>query len=101
MRPPMAPESRTPPPPNGGLTGELWRTAPDWITRLLTIPTGLATTTFVLRLRTSRAVVATVGLALLYLLVNGILLFDRFNVIVGVAGPIVAMLVVWLCCQIV
>jgi CHASE2 domain-containing sensor protein len=86
---------------NGILTQELWRTAPLWITRVLTILTGLATTAFVLRLRTSRAAMAGISLAALYLLINGIVVFDYFNLIVGVAGPIVAVLVTWLSCQLV
>jgi class 3 adenylate cyclase/CHASE2 domain-containing sensor protein len=86
---------------NAILTGELWSTAPVWVTRLLTILTGLATTAFVLRLRTTRAAMAGMSLAALYLLVNGIVVFDYFNVIVGVAGPIVAVLVTWVSCQLV
>jgi class 3 adenylate cyclase/CHASE2 domain-containing sensor protein len=86
---------------NGILTNELWFTAPNWITGVLTLFMGLATTAFVLRLKTSRAAIATLSLAALYLLFNGIFLFDYHNVILGVAGPIVAMLITWLSCQLV
>jgi class 3 adenylate cyclase/CHASE2 domain-containing sensor protein len=83
------------------LTGNLLRRSPIWVTRLITILMGLTTTAFVLRLRTNRAAMAGVTLAAIYLLVNGILLFDYFNIIVGVAGPIVAVLVTWVSCQLV
>ncbi len=84
---------------NGILTGELWRETPPWITRVITLVMGLATTVFVLRLSTVKAAIASLSLAGAYFLINGILLFDYLNVIVGVAGPIVVMLVTWLSCQ--
>jgi class 3 adenylate cyclase/CHASE2 domain-containing sensor protein len=86
---------------NGIVTGELWRTAPLWIRHVLTVLMGLTTTGIVLRLRTTRAAVAAVTLAALYLLINGIVVFDYFNIIVGVAGPIVAVLVTWVSCQLI
>lgn len=86
---------------NGILTGELWREAPLWVRHILTLFMGLATTTFVLRLTTTKAAITTLSLATAYLLINGIFLFDYLNIIVGVAGPIIAMLVTWICCQLV
>lgn len=86
---------------NGILTDELWSSAPIWVTRLLTLLMGLATTTFVLRLSTTKAVIATLSLAGGYFLINGIFLFDYLNIIVGVAGPMVAVLSCWVSCQLV
>ena len=86
---------------NGILTGELWREAPLWIRHVLTLLMGLATTVLVMRMTPQKAAIATVALAGCYLLINGILLFDYFNIILGVAGPIVAMLITWLSCQLV
>jgi class 3 adenylate cyclase/CHASE2 domain-containing sensor protein len=84
---------------NGILTGELWRAAPLWIRHLITLFMGLATTALVLRLTTTKAALAALSLATAYLLINGLFLFDYLNIIVGVAGPIVAMLLTWLVCQ--
>lgn len=86
---------------NGILSGELWREAPRWLTYVITLFMGLATTLFVLRLATRKAAIATFSLGIAYLLINGLLVFDYFNVIVGVAGPMVAILLCWVSCQLV
>jgi class 3 adenylate cyclase len=86
---------------NGILQGESWRFAPRWITLVLTFIFGLATTALVMYTSPWKAALCVVGLALTYLLINGILLFDKLNIIVGVAGPMVVMMMTRLSCQLV
>jgi class 3 adenylate cyclase/CHASE2 domain-containing sensor protein len=73
---------------NGMMTGELWRTMPDWVTYAVTAFLGLLMTAGAAFFTPARAF----GLAMLliagYAFANGLLLFDYGNVIVGAAGPL-------------
>lgn len=80
---------------NAIMSGHFWRTAPAWVNALLTLFMGLFTTFLVVRLAPVTAFFSTFLLAIVYLLINGLLVFDYGNWIVGVAGPIVALLTVW------
>ncbi len=80
---------------NAIMTGEFWRNAPRWITYALTALLGLLTTLAVAALDLPKAFASILFLAGGYAAVNGYLLFDRYNIIVGAAGPIVATGVVW------
>jgi class 3 adenylate cyclase len=77
------------------VNGEVWRTLPRWATLLTTILLGLLTTLAVSFLTPARALVAAAVLLAGYLLVNGFLLFDYGNLILGAAGPVVAVASVW------
>ena len=75
---------------NQVMTGEVWRTLPQWVTLIITVAVGLLATLAVSFLTPSRAVAAALLLLAAYLLVNGYVLFDYGNLIVGAAGPVVA-----------
>ena len=77
------------------VNGEVWRTLPAWATLLVTLAVGLLTTLAVSFTSPARALGTAVLLAAGYLLANGFLLFDRFNLILGAAGPLVAIAAVW------
>jgi class 3 adenylate cyclase len=80
---------------NAIMTGEFWRQAPKWVTTFITILIGLLVTAANGFFKPSIALIAAVVLAILYLLINGLLLFDYGNWCVGVAGPMVALASVW------
>jgi class 3 adenylate cyclase/CHASE2 domain-containing sensor protein len=86
---------------NGIVTKELWRRAPEWITHLITLAMGLAVTALVLLLTPWKAAIWTLALSLSYFAINGVVLFDYGNLIVGVAGPVLAVGLTWLSCQLV
>jgi class 3 adenylate cyclase len=80
---------------NGIVTGELWRFLPRWVTVAWTITLGLLTTFTTARLPPARALLTALLLIAGFVTVNFILLFDYGNVILGVAGPVVAIGTVW------
>lgn len=80
---------------NAIMTGELWRAAPPWATPLATLLAGLLTTTFVISRPPPTALVLTLLLAAIYVILNGAIIFDWGNVILGAAGPMTAMALVW------
>jgi len=80
---------------NALLNGHFWQKSPRWVVALVTIGMGLLATLMAARFSPLRSVIATVALAGCYLLFNGMVLFDRGNWIVGLAGPIVAITLVW------
>jgi class 3 adenylate cyclase/CHASE2 domain-containing sensor protein len=86
---------------NDILSGELWSAAPLWVTRVITLAMGLTVTAFVLLMAPWKAALSAGALLLGYFAVNGVLLLDYMNVIVGVAGPVVAAGVTWSSCQLV
>ena len=77
------------------VNGEVWRTLPKWATPLATLLVGLLATLAVSFLSPAKAAGAVVALAVGYLLFNGFWLFDRNNLILGAAGPTVAIAAVW------
>jgi len=83
---------------NAVMTDNYWRSAPYWVTLLTTLGIGLLTTLAVGLLTPSRAIIAAMLLTAGYLAMNGFALFDYGNLVVGVAGPIVAIGVVWSGC---
>ena len=80
---------------NAILTGELWRTLPRWVTSLATLAMGLLVTAAVTALSPGRGFVVSLLLAAAYLATNGLLLFDYGNVLLGIAGPVLCIGVVW------
>jgi CHASE2 domain-containing sensor protein/class 3 adenylate cyclase len=77
------------------LTGEVWRTLPPWVTLLVTLLVGGLATLAVSFLSPAKALASAALLVVGYLLVNGYLLFDYGNLILGAAGPVVAVGVVF------
>jgi CHASE2 domain-containing sensor protein/class 3 adenylate cyclase len=75
---------------NQVMTGEVWRTLPPWVTLAATLAVGLLATAAVSLLSPARALAACAILAVAYLGLNGYLLFDYGNLVVGAAGPLVA-----------
>lgn len=80
---------------NAIMTGESWRRAPRWTSFALAAAIGLLTTLLIAAFSPPKAAVAVALLAAGYAAVNGFLLFDRNNLIVGAAGPLVAAGTVW------
>jgi adenylate cyclase len=80
---------------NAVMTGEFLRTAPRWTSVAATVAVGLLTTVAIALLSPPTALAAVLLLAGGYAALNGVVLFDRHNLIVGAAGPLVAAGVVW------
>jgi class 3 adenylate cyclase len=80
---------------NAIMTGDFWRHAPRWVTTLVTVLVSLAVVAANGFLKPTAALFTALGIGAAYLLVNGLLLFDKFNLIVGVAPPVVALAAVW------
>lgn len=80
---------------NGLLTGELWTRAPAWVTYVLTLLAGIVTTlvvAFASPWKASLGAVAAIGT---YTFLNGFVLFDTYDIVVGVAGPMTAIGATW------
>lgn len=80
---------------NAIMSGELWTTANPLHTDAITLILGFAATLLVARLSPARGLAACAAFVLVYSLVNGVALFDYGNLIVGAAGPLTAVAVVW------
>lgn len=80
---------------NAILNGDVWKRAPGWMSPVLTLLMGLLTTLLVARLSAWRALPAVAVVALIFALVNGIVLFDYGNLILPAAGPLGVIAVVW------
>ncbi|MBI1337987.1 MAG: CHASE2 domain-containing protein [Phycisphaera sp.] len=83
---------------HGIVSGELWGTAPVWVATLLTLVFGLIVTLWTALATPVRSLIVAVGVAVFYWCVNGIVLFDLGNTIVGVAGPMLAIGLAWPAC---
>ena len=83
---------------NAILIDDTWTPTPVWVTLFITLFIGLLTAAASAWLSPSRALPTAGLLGLGYFLANGILLFDYANLIVGTAGPISAVAVVWSGC---
>jgi serine phosphatase RsbU (regulator of sigma subunit) len=77
------------------LTNSWWKVVRDWVTVLITILLGMSAATIQGRFQPLRASFFIIAILLGYLLINGYILFDWHKWIVGLAGPSVAVLVVW------
>lgn len=86
---------------NAILSGELWTHLPPGYATALTIVCGVLTTLAVTLLAPSRALLAS-G-ALLAMVGGGasVVLFDRYNIVIGLAGPLAAIVVCWAACTLV
>jgi adenylate cyclase len=80
------------------MTGELWRTAPQWVTALTTFFLGALISFTTARFQPLTASLIAIVVACLFAVVNGFLLFDKFNVLLGAAAPLLAIGGVWAAC---
>jgi serine phosphatase RsbU (regulator of sigma subunit) len=69
--------------------------APPWATLLLTLMFGLLATAITARLPPARGLLLLGLIAALYFAANGLLFFDRLNVILDAAAPLVAIGACW------
>jgi CHASE2 domain-containing sensor protein len=83
---------------NAVVTGQWWRTAPFWVTGLLTVFLGVFIALATGWLSPHAGVVTAIATAIIYFLINGVLLFDWGHWIVGAAGPLVAIALTWAGC---
>ncbi|MDH3584669.1 MAG: CHASE2 domain-containing protein, partial [Phycisphaerae bacterium] len=81
---------------SGLMTGDLWESAPRGLAPVLTAASGALVTVVVVWLPPLVSTLALAVIALGYVIVNGLVLFDYGNVIVPAAGPLTAMVVVWM-----
>lgn len=86
---------------NGIVGGEMWTRASPWVTRGVTLLVGLLATLAAAWLNPLKALVASVLMAALYVTINGVVLFDQHNLIVGAAAPLVAIALIWSACTLV
>ncbi|MEO6434712.1 MAG: adenylate/guanylate cyclase domain-containing protein, partial [Tepidisphaeraceae bacterium] len=85
---------------NGIVTGELWGRWPWGVTLVLTVLLGLGTALAAGYLPPVPALLAALALFAVFAMVNGIVLFDFGNRIVGAAGPLIAIASVWSACTV-
>jgi len=83
---------------NAIVTEDVWTRASPWITRGLTLLVGIIATATVAYFQPVPALLTSLAMAVGYVFFNGLLLFDYHNTIVGVAGPLVAIALVWSGC---
>jgi len=77
------------------MSGELWTSVSPWYTAALTLILGFLTTLIVARQSPARGLLFVIIAVACYAAVNGVLMFDYGDLIVGAAGPIVATGLVW------
>ncbi len=80
---------------NSVLTSEAWRVAPHYVTLLITLAMGLIATLLTALVSPVRSLLVTVALVVGYWFLNGVALFDYGNVVVGVASPMLAAVLIW------
>ncbi len=85
---------------NAIMTGDVWRRAGPWTAAVMTCLMGLLAAVATARFTPLVALTTAGGLAGAYALINGVLLFDFANTLVGIAGPIAAVLLVWTGCTV-
>jgi len=83
---------------NAILTGHVLRVAPHWATLLISIFIGLLTTSFVARLTPTWSLFGALTIGVGYVALNGVILYDWGNIVIGAAGPVTAVLIVWSLC---
>ena len=83
---------------NAILTQRFWRLAPTWVMVFLTVLFGMAVGIADASLSPTKAAVCAAILGVGYWLINGLVLFNTFRIIVGVVCPIMAVVAVWAIC---
>jgi class 3 adenylate cyclase len=80
---------------NAIMTRDFWKPAPTWVTMLFTLSMGLLMAAMVSALSPWKALAGALVLGGGYFLLNGLYLFDKHNLIVGMTGPLTAVATVW------
>jgi adenylate cyclase len=80
---------------NAIMTRDFWYHVPKWVTALITLGLGLTITAANGLFKPGGALIMAILLGTAYLFLNGLVLFDRYRVLAGVAGPMVALGSVW------
>jgi len=83
---------------NAALTGQWWHVAPRWLAPACTLILGGLTAVACGWFRPGQAAIAAGTVAIGYLVVNGVVLFDYFDLVVSAAGPLVAVTATWAGC---
>jgi class 3 adenylate cyclase len=83
---------------NNIMNGDLWRAAPAAATTLCVLLVGLLTTLGASGPSPLTSTVSAAVIAAGYITVNGYLLFDYGDLILGLASPLTAATSAWLCC---
>lgn len=86
---------------NSILSGDLWEYGPNWLGPILTLLLGLLTTVASTGLSPGRSAVAMLAIAAGWIMLNGLLMFDRANLIVEMGAPLLAIASVWTGCTVV
>jgi serine phosphatase RsbU (regulator of sigma subunit)/CHASE2 domain-containing sensor protein len=80
---------------NAIITGNWWRVSPVWIAYVLTMVFGIAIAVIVGLFRPIVGSLVAIVLFVAYALINGFLVFDKGNYILGAAAPLSAIVIVW------
>ena len=80
---------------NAIMTRDFWYHVPKWVTALITLALGLTITAANGLFKPGGALIMAILLGTAYLFLNGLVLFDRYRILAGVAGPMVALGSVW------
>ena len=83
---------------NAILTNRFWYTAPAWITVLIMLIAGFLTAGAAVILSPWRGFLVALVLGVGYFLIDGLLVFGRYHIILGFAGPEYVVTVVWSAC---
>ncbi|MBL4702541.1 MAG: adenylate/guanylate cyclase domain-containing protein, partial [Phycisphaeraceae bacterium] len=83
---------------NAILNGESWTRVPSSVNIAMILSMGLLATALVALLSPIWALTGCLAIAGLYLGINGLLLFDRMNLLVEVAAPLLSVGLVWSGC---
>jgi class 3 adenylate cyclase/CHASE2 domain-containing sensor protein len=83
---------------NAIMTGHFWRQTPKWVVGIFTLLLGLATAGAAVSFSATRGLLCALGLLIAYLLINGLLLFGYFNLLTGIAAPVLTIAFVWAMC---
>lgn len=80
---------------NAVMTGYFWHRLPDWVTLLCTIGVGAAATVTACYLNPLAAALCTMLVGVGYAVVNALLVFGQARGVLGMAGPLTAVFLVW------
>jgi len=86
---------------SAALTGQWWVAAPPWVAVVLALVLGLLMAAADWKLSPARSTACALALVLAYLVVNGIVLFDWYDLTVDAAAPLVTIAAVWAVCTLV
>jgi class 3 adenylate cyclase/CHASE2 domain-containing sensor protein len=83
---------------NAIVTRHFWRPTPRWVILGSTLTLGILTALAAVGLPAIGGFVAAIALLAGYLLINGVVFFDYFGLLIGVAAPVLSIGLVWTAC---